>query len=211
MKHNNFNAGMLSKPFLLPQSCSAYRHPRMPLVFATASVPSESKTEPSPQAEIHIKSDMGIDFQPLKNALAAQDFLTADQITRDTLIKMGGQGAEDRNFVYFTEVAGIPEADLATMERLWLAYSQGKFGYSVQRRIFNLLDGDFERLFERIGWLKDEKLLRWTAGEGNEFLYDLKAAPKGHLPLTSTLRGTQLLQRLYKHPVWNTDEFKSKK
>ena len=43
--------------------------------------------------------------------------------------------ARARKFVYFTEVKNIPSMDLRNMERLWLKYSDGKFGYSVQRKV----------------------------------------------------------------------------
>eukprot|EP00879_Flechtneria_rotunda_P018571 GHRR01019487.1.p5 GENE.GHRR01019487.1~~GHRR01019487.1.p5 ORF type:complete len:102 (+),score=16.87 GHRR01019487.1:3139-3444(+) len=46
---------------------------------------------------------------------------------------MAGQGAIQRGWVYFTEVPTIPAADLQTVDALWLAASNNKFGYSVQR------------------------------------------------------------------------------
>jgi hypothetical protein len=55
------------------------------------------------------------------------------QITRDALIVIAGSKAKGRDFVYFTEVKNIPNADLATIERLWQQFSGGKFGYSVQK------------------------------------------------------------------------------
>ena len=100
---------------------------------------------------------------------------------------------------------------MLTMERLWRAYSDGKFGYVVQSRAFESkkVDRNFERFFERIGWKhKDGSLLRWLPEEkGDEFIYDLEKAPKGHLPLTSALRATQLLQGLLDHPAWAEEEF----
>ena len=47
---------------------------------------------------------------------------------------------------------------------------------------------------------------RWFGD--SEFFYDLKA-PKGHLPLTSALRGTQLLKALLQHDLWETDDWKA--
>ena len=38
-----------------------------------------------------------------------------------------------------------------------------------------------------------------------QFIYDLKKAPKGHLPLTSALRGTYLLKNLLAHPAYGVD------
>lgn len=40
------------------------------------------------------------------------------------------------------------------MERLWLKYSDGKFGYSVQRKIWRTtaIKGDFEKFCRKIDW-----------------------------------------------------------
>lgn len=47
-----------------------------------------------------------------------------------------------------------------------------------------------------------ERKLRWFGA--NEFIYDVDRAPRGHLPLTSALRGTTLLKELMEHPAWET-------
>ena len=55
------------------------------------------------------------------------------QFTRDALIKIAGSKDKGRDFVYWTEVKDIPSTDLATIERLWIKFSGGKFGYTVQK------------------------------------------------------------------------------
>lgn len=104
----------------------------------------------------------------------------------------------------------IPSTDLATIERLWNKFSGGKFGYSVQKRKLRQSKGDFEVFCGKIGWnTKDgevERKKRWFGA--SEFIYDVKKAPEGHLPLTSALRGTSLLKKLLEHPVWDDDEWK---
>jgi len=50
-----------------------------------------------------------------------------------------------------------------------------------------------------------ERKRRWFGAD--EFIYELDKAPKGHLPLTSALRGTQLIKALFKHPAWEREEF----
>lgn len=57
-------------------------------------------------------------------------------------------------------------------------------------------------------WGKFFKQIDWTVGENNvyrkwpaEFDYSLEA-PKGHLPLTNALRGTQLFQAILEHPAF---------
>jgi len=135
--------------------------------------------------------------------------LSFAQFTRDALIKLAGSKDAGRDFVYFTEVKRIPSTDLATIERLWLKFSKGKFGYSVQKKKWSLSKGDFEVFCQKIGWTTTdgeiERKKKWFGA--SEFTYDIKA-PEGHLPLTSALRGTSLVRELLTHPVWENDDWK---
>jgi len=141
-----------------------------------------------------------------------QDFKEADQLTRDLLIEIAGPASQLRKYVYFTEVAGIPKTDLRTIEKLWLTYSNNRFGYSVQRRIYTAQKEIFEKFCTKIGWNVEDgdsdRKRRWFGD--SEFIYDL-SAPQGHLPLTSALRGTQLLKKIFEHPLWEEEEWQIKK
>ncbi|KAL7520923.1 hypothetical protein ACHAWX_005616 [Stephanocyclus meneghinianus] len=156
-----------------------------------------------------LPSDVGMDYVPLATMLATGQLAEADQFTRDALIVLAGSKAKGRDFVYFTEVKNIPSTDLATIERLWNKFSGGKFGYSVQKKKFKQCKENFETFCTKIGWTtKDgevERKKRWFGA--SEFIYDVKKAPEGHLPLTSALRGTSLIKELLKHPVWDNDDW----
>lgn len=84
---------------------------------------------------VELKSDASMDYSTLKDLLRAGDFRKADDETRALLIRLAGEDATDRGWVYFTEVASIPESDMLTIDFLWKASSQGKFGYSVQQKV----------------------------------------------------------------------------
>jgi len=148
---------------------------------------------------VALESEMDIDYTPLEEALKSGEFRKADDMTRALLITLAGDDAETREYVYFTEVKNIPVADLKTIDALWVAHSDGKFGYSVQRKLWKQ---------KKEQWGKFFTLLDWTTGEnnsyrswaGNEYIYSMEAK-KGHLPLTSCLRGTQLLRGLFEHPA----------
>ncbi|WP_040008858.1 GUN4 domain-containing protein, partial [Cylindrospermopsis raciborskii] len=78
----------------------------------------------------------------------------------------------------------IPCKELRTIDNLWLKYSQGKFGISVQQEIYKNLGGTKQfdwnvwRSFgDRVGWRKQGSWL---------WLRDLNfslSAPTGHLPV----------------------------
>jgi len=150
-----------------------------------------------------------MDYVPLATMLATGQLAEADQFTRDALIVLAGSKKAGRNFVYFTEVKRIPSTDLATIERLWNKFSKGKFGYSVQKTKWRKAKGNFEAFCSKVGWTATdgevERKKRWFGA--SEFIYDVKKAPEGHLPLTSALRGTSLLKEILNHPVWDNDDW----
>lgn len=157
----------------------------------------------------NLPSDVGMDYIPLATMLATGQLAEADEFTRNALITLAGSKAAGRNFVYWTEVKKIPATDLATIERLWNKFSGGKFGYSVQKKKWKQSKGDFEVFCRKIGWTTTdgevERKKRWFGA--SEFIYDVKKAPEGHLPLTSALRGTSLIKELLNHPVWENDDW----
>ncbi|KAJ8608241.1 hypothetical protein CTAYLR_009483 [Chrysophaeum taylorii] len=162
----------------------------------------------APIAKICLESACGIDYTPLVESLRRGAFEEADQVTRDTLITLAGAEAQRRGYVYWTEAQRLPALDLATIELLWNHYSDNKFGYTVQRGVWMRLK-DFEAFCAKVGWnIEDDGQTRKRRWFGNsEFIYDL-TAPKGHLPLTSALRGTQLLKNILFHDVWTTDDWR---
>jgi len=176
---------------------------------------SPSHRPKAPLEKDVLESERGIDYVPLANMLMTGDYKSADQFTRDILIKLAGPEAEKRKYVYWTEVKSIPVPDMVTIDSLWSKYSKGKFGYRVQRKIWRgpKAKEDFERFCREIGWNKMEngieRKLKWFGK--SEFIYDHEKAPDGHLPLTSALRGTALLKSLLNHPAWDTEPPKPEK
>ena len=146
-----------------------------------------------------LKSERNIDYSPLEELLKAQDFQAADQITLEKLCELAGVEATQRKWLYFTEVENFPVTDLQTINQLWLNYSEGKFGFSVQREIWLTLGKNWEKLWPKIGWKAGNNWTRYP----NEFTWDL-SAPKGHLPLSNQLRGVRVMASLLSHPAWTT-------
>lgn len=151
-----------------------------------------------PSGVIPLKSERNIDYQALQQYLAQQDFQSADNLTREKLCELAGEATLQRKWLYFTEVEQFPSSDLNTLNALWWIHSEGKFGFSVQRRIWLSVGKDFGKLWPKIGW-KDGN--NWTQYP-NEFIWGLNA-PQGHLPLLNQLRGVRVTASLFSHPVWS--------
>jgi hypothetical protein len=140
-------------------------------------------------------SERSIDYAPLQESLVKQDFQEADRINMIKLCELAGEDAVRRKWLYFTEVEQFPSVDLQTIDLLWRSYSEGKFGFSIQRRIWLGLSQNWEKLWPRLGWKQDNI---WTRYPG-EFIWDL-SAPDGHLPLSNQLRGVRVMASLLSHP-----------
>ena len=140
-------------------------------------------------------SESDLDYSPLQQALLEERFEEADRLTSVFLRKLAGEQAERRGYVYFSEVLTMRGLDLVTMDRLWIAYSQGRFGFTVQARLLATLDGRYDKLWPRIGWKQEGVWTRYP----NAFDWSLKA-PEGHMPLINQLRGVRLIDALLNHP-----------
>ncbi|HAG84442.1 MAG TPA: hypothetical protein DCL61_25630, partial [Cyanobacteria bacterium UBA12227] len=84
-----------------------------------------------PDGIVPLQSEVGIDYKPLQQQLAQQDFLAADTLTLQKLCELAGSAAIERKWLYFSEVEKFPITDLQTLDNLWVIHSQGKFGFSV--------------------------------------------------------------------------------
>ncbi|MBF2075968.1 MAG: GUN4 domain-containing protein [Synechococcales cyanobacterium C42_A2020_086] len=122
-------------------------------------------------------------YAKLRDLLAAQDWKAADKETADRMCevmdrqKEGWLGAED--------IKKFPCQDLRNIDRLWVRYSQGKFSFSVQKKIWEICGSPTSY---GTGWEKFGVIVGWrTEGKWGEWLpysrltYSLDA-PKGHLP-----------------------------
>ncbi|KAI4997855.1 hypothetical protein ZWY2020_053197 [Hordeum vulgare] len=146
----------------------------------------------------------------LGQQLAAGDYRQADETTRALLIVLAGEAARRRGYVFFSEVQFIPTEDLRAVDALWLEHSGGRFGYSVQRRVWEKSLREFTRFFIKIGWMKkldtDVEQFNYRAFP-DEFIWELNdGTPEGHLPLTNALRGTRLLENIFTHPAFDCEE-----
>ena len=134
-----------------------------------------------------LASEKGVDYGPLRDLLKAGQWRQADQETADRMCEVMGRQQEGQLKV--EDVQKFPCTDLYTIEQLWVKYSKGKFGFSVQKKIWQkcgsptAYNAGWERFGEVVGW-KNKGFLgmknkNWKAYK--EFTFDT-SAPPGHLP-----------------------------
>jgi hypothetical protein len=151
-----------------------------------------------PTGIVPLKSEREIDYLPVQQALVKQNWQVADVLTREKLCELAGEAASNRKWLYFTEVEQFPSLDLHTLNCLWWIHSEGKFGFSVQRRIWLGVSKDYNKLWPKIGWKDGNQWTQYPQG----FTWNI-SAPQGHLPLLNQLRGVRVADSLYNHRVWS--------
>jgi hypothetical protein len=82
------------------------------------------------------------------------------------------------------DIDNFPCEDLRTIDQLWVKYSGGRFGFSVQAKIYRELGGTrqynervWQAFGDRVGWILNKSWIYYR-----DVTFDLKA-PLGHLPI----------------------------
>lgn len=114
-----------------------------------------------------------IDYTRLRNLLAVGNWREADQETIRVLLKATNLNGS----LLSADLKKLPCEDLQTIDQIWTEYSKGHFGFSIQVRIYQEEKEDYYNFCTRVGWRVDQ---RWRSY--NDLIWDLKTAPKGHLP-----------------------------
>jgi len=140
-------------------------------------------------------SDIDINYEELQLLLLEQKFEEADRLTSSFLRKLAGKLAEKRGYVFYSEVKNMSGKDLQTIDRLWIIYSTGRFGFSIQAKILKSVGKKYELLWPKIGWKKEGIWTRYPSS----FCWSLNA-PDGHMPLINQLRGVRLMDSILRHP-----------
>lgn len=118
-------------------------------------------------------------YDRLIELLAAQKWDEADEETYDLILKMSNRVKE--GWLDYPATQNLSCEFLQAIDRLWLNYSNGRFGFSVQREIWQELGGKIDYsteciLGERLGWRVEGKWLDRKS-------LDLSlAAASGHFP-----------------------------
>ena len=131
--------------------------------------------------EVELKSAVGIDYRKLRDYLAQGKWKEADEETARVMLAVAKR--EKEGWLDFEHIDNFPCADLRTIDQLWVKYSDGKFGFSVQKRIYQSFatgeynDEIWDKFGYKVGWKKGGNWLYYT-----DITYD-KKAPEGHLPV----------------------------
>jgi uncharacterized caspase-like protein len=146
-----------------------------------------STDSPLPSTEDDLSSEKGVDYTKLRDLLKAGSWKEADYETY--LVMIQAVGKKENDYFESDELLNFPCTDLRTIDRLWVKYSNGRFGFSVQKEIYlscgGKADGKYykeawDKYGDRVGWKVDNN---WTINTDTCQTINT-SAPLGHLPST---------------------------
>jgi len=123
-------------------------------------------------------------YARLEQLLQAGQWREADDETYRLMITTVGK--EEGQWFDQKDLEEFPCDDLRELDRLWVKYSQGKFGFSVQKQIYvetgNPLDGEYheetvKKFCDRVGWRKGNRHRNYSDLNANPDL-----SPSGEFP-----------------------------
>ncbi|MBD2460664.1 GUN4 domain-containing protein [Oscillatoria sp. FACHB-1407] len=144
--------------------------PAPPLEIPPPPAPPLSRGVGGDLFDIPLESEKGIDYTRLRDLLKAGEWKKADHETYLRMLEAVGRKGGD--WIRAEELLNFPCKDLKTIDRLWVHYSNGHFGFSVQKKIYvecgAKLDGKYPgdkiwyKFCDRVGWRKDNRYVNYS-------------------------------------------------
>ncbi|MBD2175481.1 GUN4 domain-containing protein [Pseudanabaena sp. FACHB-1998] len=137
---------------------------------------------------VNLLSTKGIDYCELENLLKNKQWYEADKLTDRLMLKASGR--EKERWIDLDSIKNFPCEDLQTIDRLWVHYSNGLYGFSVQKKIYVECGGKlnfsnpifnsepWKRFCDRTAWKSEG---RWVEYH-QPFFKENFMCVKGHLP-----------------------------
>jgi serine/threonine protein kinase len=117
----------------------------------------------------------------LRNLLLANQWKIANQKTWLIILTLANRA--NQGWISINDVEILPSEAIAKLDQLWLKYSNGRFGFSMQKQLWQEVVREvdegieaIDRFSDRVGWRQGGK---WRDNDSLTFSIE---APEGHLP-----------------------------
>ncbi|MDE5111934.1 MAG: GUN4 domain-containing protein, partial [Trichodesmium sp. St7_bin2_1] len=123
--------------------------------------------EPQSSGYVPLDSAVGVDYTNLRDLLVAKNWKEADLETEKRMLEVTCR--KSQRYLDIEDVENFPSQDLGTIDKLWVEYSDGKFGFSVQKKIYRDLGGTkdyddkvWKSFADKVGWRKGGNWLSYS-------------------------------------------------
>ncbi len=127
-------------------------------------------------------SSKNIDYTNLESLLAAKNWYAANNETAQKMLEV----METNHHLSVADIQNFPCEDLLKIDQLWVTASHDRFGFSIQKEIYDYLNRslrekfkqDYEKVWnifgDRIGWWEEDRAIVLPAP--GQYLFN------GHFP-----------------------------
>ncbi|MGP1384747.1 MAG: GUN4 domain-containing protein [Thainema sp.] len=129
-----------------------------------AQTPATTATSKPPIPPGLLASDRNINYAPLQDLLRVGQWSEANQLTSQLVLQAANQ--RQQGYLVATDTRALPCADLQTIDRLWVYYSDNQYGLSPQAELWQQIGGQdytdslwFEAL---VGWSRPDAIANPT-------------------------------------------------
>jgi hypothetical protein len=132
---------------------------------------------------IPLDSEKGVDYRKLRGLLKEGKWKEADEETLQVMLKAANR-VSDR-YLDIASLKNFPCKDLRTIDQLWVTASDGHFGFSVQKKIWEdcgsptSFGKNWDQFCVRVGW-QNKQATSYVSYSDLKFNPSL--SPKGELP-----------------------------
>ncbi len=144
---------------LIPQESISTGNTIYPQLISTIDT-----RESAPKEDNDLSSKICVDYTKLRDLLAAENWKDADDETYVVMIQ--ALGKNKGNYFKSEELLNFPSTDLRTIDRLWVKYSNGRFGFSVQKEIYLSVGGKPDGKYDEEAWNKYGQTANMTKKPG---------------------------------------------
>lgn len=129
----------------------------------------------------HIEIEQFVTYEQLATFLSAQNWREADKATSKLLLEISGRQKE--GWLTIAAINKLNPHTLQLIDKIWHQHSQGRFGFSVQKQIWETIEGSQNANYhvwcdycDRLGWRVNDNWCFYSS-----LTFDI-TAPKGHFP-----------------------------
>lgn len=186
---------LLDDFYFNPVAVNSSPSPQPTTAIITRPSPSPSPIKPPSNNTPLISRATGVNYSELRQLLQAGKWKEADQLTYDLMLAAAKR--EDEGWLDTNSLENFACEDLAIMDQEWSNASNGKFGFGVQKKLWQEVgspkdDAPIEtwrRLYIRLGWKTGTENESSGYVDYDNLTFNPQNAPEGHLPRFGWMEG----------------------
>jgi serine/threonine protein kinase len=107
-------------------------------------------------------------YSKLEELLINKKWQSADEWTKYKILEI--MGLQEQGYFMAEDIKNFPCQALQTIDQLWVKYSKGRFGFSIQKKIWEKLGGK-AGVFNEENWVLFGEYVGWRSTRNHQILF----------------------------------------